>query len=136
MDSVISMQGEFGTITYSMYNKVSNVTHTLKLSSKPNYNLVWSFIYYFILYFYVLSCHPNRGQNLQNLKMNCGLIFILTNFKWIKGYLGWVKRLWLFENCKGIRLCGLKSRVYNYVFKRVNFKVLVLKVSFQKTFRV
>jgi len=63
--------------------------------------------------------------------MNCGLIFILDDFKWIKGDHGWVERLWVFKNCKGKRLCGLKYRVYNYVFKGFNFKVLVLKVTFQ-----
>jgi hypothetical protein len=45
--------------------------------------------------------------------------------KWIKGYPSWVERLWVFKNYKGIRLCGLKYGVYNYVFKGFNFKVLV-----------
>ncbi len=32
-------------------------------------------------------------------------------------------KLWEFKKYKGIRLCGLKYKVYNYVFKGFNFKV-------------
>ncbi len=62
------MQGEFGKKTYSIYNKVSRVTHALKLSSKE-YLITTEFglsIYYFIPYFEVFLCQPNQGQNLKN----------------------------------------------------------------------
>ncbi len=83
------MQGEFGKKTYSMCNKVYSVTHTLIFFLKiiPNYNLVWSFIYYFILYFQAFSCKPNPRRNLQKLKMNCGLIFTLNDLSELKATL-------------------------------------------------